>query len=53
MIETERLSLRPYTLADYTPYAAMCSDPDVVRYVGGDPLPQEDAWNRVLRYAGH
>ena len=24
-----------------------------MRYVGGDPLPQQDVWNRVLRYAGH
>src|SRR3546814_18681237 len=36
MIETERLSLRPYTLADYTPYSAMCLDPEVVRYIGGN-----------------
>lgn len=53
MIETERLVLRPYTLADYDPYTAMCSDPAVVRYMGGQPLSPEDAWNRVLRYAGH
>lgn len=53
MIETERLSLRPYTLDDYAAYSAMCSDPEVVRYIGGQPLSPEDAWNRVLRYAGH
>jgi len=53
MIETERLSLRPYTLADFTPYLAMWSDPENVRHIGGQPLSREDAWNRLLRYAGH
>lgn len=54
MIETERLSLRPYTLDDYAAYSAMSSDPEVVlRYIGGQPMSPEDAWNRILRYAGH
>ena len=53
MIETDRLSLRPYSLDDYAAYLDMCSEPEVVRYIGGKPLSPEDAWNRVLRYAGH
>lgn len=53
MIETDRLSLRPYTLENYAAYLNMCSDPEVVKYIGGQPLSPEDAWNRVLRYAGH
>jgi RimJ/RimL family protein N-acetyltransferase len=52
-IETERLILRPYTLADYQPYLAMCSDPVVTRFLGGQAFSAEDAWNRLLRYAGH
>lgn len=52
MIDTDRLLLRPYALEDYAPYLAMWSDPDVVRYLGG-PLSAEDAWNKVLCYAGH
>lgn len=52
MIDTDRLALRPYTLEDYEPYLTICSDPDVVHYLGG-PLSAEDAWNRVLRYVGH
>jgi RimJ/RimL family protein N-acetyltransferase len=52
-IETERLTLRPYSLADYQPYLAMCSDPVVTRFLGGQAFSAEDAWNRVLRYAGH
>ena len=53
MLQTDRLLLRPYTLEDYNPYLAMCSDEEVVRYLGGQVLSPEDAWNRVLRYAGH
>lgn len=52
-IETERLTLRPYTLADYQPYLAMCTDPVVTQFLGGQAFSAEDAWNRVLRYAGH
>ncbi len=52
-IDTERLTLRPYDLADHAPYCAMCSDPEVVRYLGGEPLSAEEAWNRILRYTGH
>lgn len=52
MIETERLILRPYQLADYDAYRAMAGDAEVVHYLGG-PLSDEDAWNKVLRYAGH
>jgi RimJ/RimL family protein N-acetyltransferase len=53
MIDTDRLTLRPYSLPDYLPYLAMCSDADVVRFIGGEPLSPEEAWHRVMRYAGH
>ncbi len=53
LIETNRLILRPYVLTDYQPYLAMCSDPTVVRFLGGRPFSPEDAWHRILRYAGH
>ena len=33
-LETERLLLRPFRDTDIEPYAAMCADPDVMRYVG-------------------
>jgi RimJ/RimL family protein N-acetyltransferase len=31
----------------------MWADPAVVRYVGGKPSTREEAWSRLLRYAGH
>ena len=53
MMETDRLVLRPYNIGDFEGYLKMVSDPNVVRFLGGQPMPAEDAWNRLLRYAGH
>src|SRR3546814_10368251 len=53
MFETPRLILRPHNLGDFEPYCAMNSDPDVLRFIAAAPLSREDAWNRLLRYAGH
>ncbi len=53
MIETDRLTLRPYSLADYQPYLTMCSEIEVMRFLGGQPISPEEAWHRVMRYAGH
>ncbi len=52
-IETDRLILRPYNIEDFDDYLKMVSNPDVVRFLGGQPMPAEEAWNRLLRYAGH
>lgn len=51
-IETARLTLRPHTLADHGECAAMWGDPEVTRFIGGQPASLEDVWNRILRYAG-
>lgn len=53
MIETPRLLLRPYSLGDYDAYVALTADPAVVPLFGNQPMSREDAWNRLLRYAGH
>lgn len=52
-IHTERLTLRPYEVADFTAYAAMVADPMVVHHAGGKPMTGEDAWMRLLRFIGH
>jgi RimJ/RimL family protein N-acetyltransferase len=52
VLETERLTLRPHTLADFAESAAMWGDPVVTRYIGGRPSTREEAWARLLRYAG-
>ena len=51
-LDTERLTLRGHTPADLADCAAMWADPDVTRHIGGRPSSEEEAWGRVLRYAG-
>jgi len=53
VLETERLKLRPHCIGDFDPCAAMWSDVDVTRYIGGRPFSPEETWARLLRYAGH
>lgn len=51
-LDTDRLTLRLHTLADYDECLALWTDPVVIRYIGGQPLPGEEVWARLLRYAG-
>ena len=53
-LETERLLLRPFRDTDIEPYAAMCADPDVMRYVGDrGVLSRDDAWRQMAMLVGH
>jgi RimJ/RimL family protein N-acetyltransferase len=53
-LETPRLLLRPFRPADIEAYAAMCADPEVMRYVGErGVLSREDAWRQMAMLAGH
>jgi RimJ/RimL family protein N-acetyltransferase len=51
-LETERLRLRAWRAEDCVPFAEMCADDALMRYVGGvmDPIA---AWRRMAAYAGH
>ncbi len=51
-IEMDRLILRAHTPDDLPTCAAMWSNEDVVRYIGGRPFTREEVWARLLRYAG-
>jgi RimJ/RimL family protein N-acetyltransferase len=51
-IGTARLSLRPHRLQDFEESAALWADPAVTRFIGGRPFVREEAWARLLRYAG-
>jgi len=53
MVETARLRLRGHGVEDFAACAAMWADPVVTRYIGGRPFSGEEAWTRLLRYAGH
>jgi RimJ/RimL family protein N-acetyltransferase len=52
-IDTERLTLRVHTLADFADSASMWGDPEVTRHIGGRPSTEEEVWARLLRYVGH
>ena len=51
-LETERLILRAFRADDLDALAAMWTDPEVVRFIGGQPLTREDTWRRMLAACG-
>jgi len=53
VLETERLRLRGHCIDDFLHSAAMWADPAVVRYIGDQPLTEEESWTKFLRYVGH
>lgn len=51
---TERLRLRAFREGDLDAVAAMCADPEVMRYLGdGRTLEREDAWRQMAMLVGH
>ena len=53
-LDTARLRLRPWHDDDLEPYAAMCADPEVMRYLGGGvPLSRANAWRSMAMLVGH
>lgn len=50
---TDRLILRGHLTSDFGDCAAMWADPEITRFIGGQPLAAEDVWIRVLRHVGH
>ena len=51
-IETERLTLRAWTKADFRPYHAILQHPEVHRHFGPEPMGQEECWRRLLASLG-
>jgi RimJ/RimL family protein N-acetyltransferase len=49
---TERLILRSHRMDDFEEYALFWTQQDLVRYIGGETSTREQAWSRLLRYAG-
>ena len=52
MLETARLTLRPFRASDVDAQAAMMGDARVMRYLGGHPLAREESWRKLLCGAG-
>jgi RimJ/RimL family protein N-acetyltransferase len=51
-LQTERTTLRAHTREDFERFAVIWSDSAVTRFVGGVPLPRDEAWTRFLRSVG-
>lgn len=47
-LATDRLILRPHRADDLAPVAATMADPAVMRHIGNQTHPREDAWRRML-----
>jgi RimJ/RimL family protein N-acetyltransferase len=52
ILETERLTLRPWRQSDFEPFADFYSDPETAVFVGGT-CGRNDAWRRMATYVGH
>jgi RimJ/RimL family protein N-acetyltransferase len=54
-LETERLLLRQFRDSDLDDFAAICADPDVMRFasITGKPLNRAQAWNWIAMVLGH
>jgi RimJ/RimL family protein N-acetyltransferase len=51
ILQTARLTLRPFRADDADAQAAMMGDGEVMRHLGGKPLSREDSWRKLL--GGH
>ena len=52
-LETGRLILRPFVDDDLDDYAAICADPEVMRFLHGPPMTRAEAWQHMARMLGH
>ena len=52
-LETDRLILRMWRLEDFEPYARMCADPEIMRYLGGRTFDRLEAWRHMAFIVGH
>jgi RimJ/RimL family protein N-acetyltransferase len=52
-LETERLLLRMWRGDDFESYARICADPEVMRYLGGQPFSRLEAWRHMAYLVGH
>ena len=51
-IETEQLTLRAWTKADFQPWYAIMQQPEVHRHFGPDPIGLEECWRRLSAAVG-
>ena len=52
-LETDRLLMRMWRESDFESYAALCADPEVMRYLGGKTFNRMEAWRHMAFLIGH
>ncbi len=52
-LETERLLLRQWRHDDLEPYARICADPEVMRYLGGKPFNLRQSADQMEEFLQH
>ena len=52
-LETDRLIMRMWRNDDFEPYLDLCSDPEVMRFLGGKTLDRVECWRHMAFMAGH
>ena len=53
-LETDRLILRGFKEQDIEPFAQMCADSEIMKYIGtGQTLSREESWRGLAMLIGH
>lgn len=52
-LETDRLLMRMWGNDDFEAYFQICSDPEVMRYLGGKTFDRLEAWRHMAFIVGH
>ena len=52
-LETDRLIMRMWRTDDFEPYLELCSDLEVMRFLGGKPLDRYECWKHMGFLVGH
>jgi RimJ/RimL family protein N-acetyltransferase len=51
-LTTDRLTIRALSLADWEAYAAAWGDPEMTRFIGGEPRDRTTSWGKFLQGIG-
>jgi RimJ/RimL family protein N-acetyltransferase len=51
-LQTPRLILRPLSLDEWEDYAAAWADPEMTRFIGGEPRDRTTSWGKFIAAAG-
>src|SRR5688500_20120561 len=52
-LETDRLIMRHWRNDDFEPYLELCSDPEVMRFLGGKTFDRLECWRHMAFMVGH